>query len=223
MPETTRIVLADDHAVLRAGLRLLLGREPDLAVVGEAGTGDEAVRVCELVRPDVLVLDVTMPGNAKLAVLRAVRERLPATRVLLLTMHADHTLLREALRLGAAGWLLKKSAEADLLAAIRAVARGEAYIDPAMTVPLIETYVSPTRERGAGARGAAPDDLTPREFEVLTLAARGYANKEIAAALSISVKTVETHRTHINEKLGLRSRVDLIRYARRHGLLDETV
>lgn len=187
MGEITRIVLADDHAVVRAGLELLLGREPDLAVVGEAGTGDEAVRLCETLRPDLLLLDVSMPGDEQFAALRAVRARVPQTRVLLLTMHEDETLLREALRLGA----------------------------------LVERYVHPEHCTCSGPRSQAPDGLTAREREVLTLAAGGYANKEVAAKFSISVKTVEPHRTDVNEKLGLRSRVDLIPYARRHGLLDE--
>lgn len=214
-----RVVLADDHAVVRAGLRALLTAESDLSIVGEAGTGEEALRLCAASRPDVLLLDITMPGNEHLAVVRAVVERVPETRVLLLTMHQDPTLLREALRLGAAGYVLKRSAESSLLAAIRTVAAGDLYIDPTMAASVVQRQGGP----GLGARApqALPHGLTSRELEVLKLAAQGYGNKEIAARLFISVKTVETHRLNINEKLGIRSRVELIRFARQAGLLDE--
>lgn len=214
-----RLVLADDHAVVRAGLRALLAAESDLSIVGEAGTGDEALRLCAALRPDVLLLDITMPGNEHLAVVRAVAEGVPETRVLLLTMHQDPTLLREALRLGAAGYVLKRSAESGLLAAIRTVAAGDLYIDPTMAASVVQ------RKGGAGPGARVPQELphglTGRELEVLKLAAQGYGNKEIAARLFISVKTVETHRLNINEKLGIRSRVELIRFARQAGLLDE--
>lgn len=214
-----RLVLADDHAVVRAGLRALLTAESDLSIVGEAGTGEEALRLCAASRPDVLLLDITMPGNEHLAVVRAVVERVPETRVLLLTMHQDPTLLREALRLGAAGYVLKRSAESSLLAAIRSVAAGDLYIDPTMAASVVQRQGGP----GLGARApqALPHGLMSREVEVLKLAAQGYGNKEIAARLFISVKTVETHRLNINEKLGIRSRVELIRFARQAGLLDE--
>lgn len=213
-----RVLLADDHAILRAGLRALLATQADLDTVGEAGDGQEAIRLAEALRPDVLLLDVTMPGNEQLAVLQKVRALAPDVRVLLLTMHQDETLLREALKLGAKGYVLKKAAESDLLTAIRAVAQGDAFIDPTMMSAIIRSYVSgqPPQEKGEGY----PNGLTGREIEVLTLTAQGYANKEIAARLSISVKTVETHRSHLNEKLGIRSRVELIRYAREKGLLD---
>ncbi len=190
----------------------MLATQPDLDPVGEAGEGGEAVRLAESLRPDVLLLDVTMPGNEHFAVLRAVRERAPDLRVLLLTMHEDEALLREALRIGASGYVLKKAAEAELLTAIRAVARGEAYVDPAMTRAMIEGYLG---ARGnAGTQGTQTDGLTAREIEVLKLTAEGYTNKEIAEKLVISVKTVETHKAHIAEKLGMKSRVEWLRYAR---------
>ncbi len=212
-----RLVLADDHAVVRAGLRALLDAEADLTIVGEAGTGQETLAICAAARPDVVLLDVTMPGNEHLDVVRSLAACAPETRVLLLTMHQDVRLLREAMKLGAAGYVLKKSAESQLLAAIRAVAAGGRYVDPAMGAALLEPpHATAPQAPRAGLRG-----LTSREVEVLKLAAQGYANKEIAAKLFISVKTVETHRSHINEKLGIRSRVELIRVARQAGLLDE--
>lgn len=213
----TRVLLADDHAVLRAGLKALLATQPDLDPVGEAGEGGEAVRLAETLQPDVLLLDVTMPGNEHFAALRAVRVRAPEVRVLLLTMHEDEALLREALRQGASGYVLKKAAEAELLTAIRAVARGEAFVDPAMTRAMIEGYLG--TEGTKGIRGTQTDGLTAREFEVLKLAAEGYTNKQIAAQLVISVKTVETHKAHIAEKLGMKSRVEWLRYAREKGWL----
>jgi two-component system response regulator NreC len=212
-----RILLADDHAVLRSGLTALLATQPDLDPIGDTGNGGEAVQLAESLRPDVVLLDVTMPGNEHFAALRAMRARAPEVRVLLLTMHEDETMLREALRLGAAGYVLKKAAEAELLNAIRAVARGEAYVDPALTRVMIEGYLE--HEANPAAAPIQSDGLTAREIEVLTLTAEGYTNKEIAAKLSISVKTVETHKAHIAEKLGMKSRVDWLRYAREHGLL----
>jgi two-component system response regulator NreC len=212
-----RILLADDHAVLRAGLKALLATQPDLDPVGETGVGGEVVRLAESLRPEVLLLDVTMPGNERLAVLRAVREHAPSVCVLLLTMHEDAALLREALRLGASGYVLKKAAEAELLTAIRAVARGEAYVDPAMTRVMIEGYLG--IDGSQRAEVAQADGLTAREVEVLKLTAEGYTNKEIAEKLVISVKTVETHKAHIAEKLGVKSRVEWLRYAREKGLL----
>lgn len=211
-----RVLLADDHAVLRAGLKALLAMQPDITTVGEASDADEAARLARQLQPDIVLLDVTMPGNERLAALRALSGYPAAPRVILLTMHQDEAILREALRLGASGYVLKEAAEADLLTAIRAVARGGAFIDPAMTATMIQGYLHP-----AASPPRMPDasGLSARELEVLKLVAQGYANREIAEQLFISVKTVETHKAHIGEKLGLRSRVDLMRYARAHGLL----
>ncbi len=215
-----RVLLADDHAVLRAGLKALLNLQVGIVTVGEASDGDEAVALAARVRPDVVLLDVTMPGNDRLAALRSLCALTPAPRVILLTMHQDESLLREGLRLGAAGYVLKRSAEADLLTAIRAVARGEAFVDSAMTATMISEFLHPPTS--TRARGPSPTGLSGREVEVLTLVAQGYANREIAAQLFISVKTVETHKSNIAEKLGLRSRVEMVRYARTHGLLPGT-
>ncbi|HBY92794.1 MAG TPA: DNA-binding response regulator [Chloroflexi bacterium] len=215
-----RVLLADDHTVLRAGLKALLATQPDLEPVGETGEGSEAVRLAATLQPDVLLLDVTMPGNERFAALHAVRERAPGVRVLLLTMHEDEAILREALRAGAAGYVLKKAAEAELLSAIRAVARGEAFVDPAMTRAMIEGYLGATGTgRRPESRETEKNRLTAREIEVLKLIVEGYTNKETAEKLVISVKTVETHKTHIAEKLGVKSRVEWLRYAREKGLL----
>ena len=214
-----RVLLADDHAVLRAGLKALLALQPDITAVAEAADGDEAVRLARQVHPDVVLLDVTMPGNERLAALRALTGAAKAPKVILLTMHQDEAVLREALRLGAAGYVLKKAAEADLLRAIRAAARGEMFIDPAMTATMIRGYLRPSPAAAPAVR--EPGGLSPRETEVLGLVAQGYANREIAERLFVSVKTVETHKAHIGEKLGLHSRVELVRWARAHGLLGD--
>ena len=212
-----RILLADDHAILRAGLKALLATQPDMTSVGEAGDGREAVRLAEVAKPDVILLDVSMPGNEQFAALRALHAALPDARVLVLTMHRDVALFREALRLGAAGFVLKQAAESELLTAIRTVARHEAYVDSTLTRSVIDGYLG---VKPAPRTTTQWDGLTAREVEVLTLSAEGYANKEIAARLFISVKTVETHKTHVADKLSTRSRVDWLRYARDKGLLN---
>lgn len=210
-----RVLIADDHAILRSGLKALLSTQPDIAAVGDASDGDEAVRLAEDLQPDVMLLDVTMPGNYRLAALRRVRECAPHVRVIVLTMHQDEGLMRESLRLGAAGYLLKRASESDLLDAIRAVARGQVFVDSAMTPA--EAY--PHQGVTAASGDSQIAGLTLRELEILKLVAQGYANREIAAQLFISVKTVETHKLHVGEKLGVHNRVEMMRYARRHGLL----
>jgi len=221
-----RVFLADDHAVLRAGLKALLSAQADMDVVGEAGDGLEALQEVERIRPDVVLADVGMPGLSGLELTRRLKESLPEARVLILTVHEDQSFLHRALRAGAAGYLVKRAAEEDLLAGIRAVARGEAFLLPSMTKGLIEDYVrrssrgrakdrDPTRAQGPY------DGLTPREVQVLRLIAQGYSNAQIAEALVISIKTVESHRARIVEKLGLRNRVELVRYAMAKGLLGE--
>src|SRR3990170_6217531 len=206
-----RVFLADDHTVLRAGLRALLSAQADMDVVGEAGDGLEALQEAERLRPDVLLADVGMPGLSGLELTRRLKESLPEARVLILTVHEDQSFLHRALRAGAAGYLVKRAAEEDLLAGIRAVARGEAFLLSSMTKGLIEDYLR-RAARGHprdGAESPVPkpyDGLTPREVQVLRLIARGYSNVQIAEDLVISVKTVESHRARIVEKLGLRSR-----------------
>ncbi len=210
-----RILIADDHGVLRAGLRALLNAEPDLEVVGEAADGQGALRLTEELRPDILLLDISMPGPSGIEVTRWVRQARPDTRVLLLTVHEDESMLREAIRAGAAGYIVKRAVESELINAIHAVWRGDLYIHPAMTRALLRDWSS-----SAPPRRAPLEPLTPREREVLCLIAQGYTNRQIAEKLSISVRTVESHRANIIGKLGLRSRVELVRYAREHGLLE---
>src|SRR5262245_23521432 len=213
----TRIVICDDLAVLRSGLRALLADEPGLEVVGEAADGVEGVeRVVEL-RPEVALLDITMPGLNGIEAARAIRRQAPAVKVLMLTMHDDPEYLFQALDAGAAGYVLKRAADVDLIDAIRQVVHDEAFLAPAAARALIADYLA-RRDRGDGPIPAEP--LTGREEEVLRLLADGYTNQEIADRLIISVKTVETHRAHILGKLGLRKRAELVRYARTHGLLE---
>ncbi len=214
-----RLLIADDHGVLRAGLRALLSAEPNLEVVGEAETGEEALHQAEALRPDVVLLDISMPGPGGIEVTRQIKARLPDVRVLILTVHEDETLLREALRAGAAGYIVKRAVEEELIAAILAVWRGDLYVHPTMTRALLKEVA----ERKPAS--SSPDDdplaqLTPREKEVLRLIALGYTNRQIADKLCISVRTVETHRANLTDKLGTRSRAQLVRIAREHGLLD---
>jgi len=211
------VLLADDHGVLRAGLRMLLENQPEMTVIGEAGDGITALRLTQELSPDVLLLDISMPGMDGLQALLAIRVAAPDCRVLLLTMHEEEAILRQALQAGAAGYVLKKSAETELLSAIRAVARGEAFVDPGMTKVMIECYLGLPPD-SAAARFEA-ESLTPREVEVLQLVAAGYTNREVAEKLVISVKTVETHKAHITGRLGVKSRVEWLRYARANGLL----
>lgn len=211
------VLLADDHAVLRAGLKMLLENQPDLTVIGEAEDGATALRLTQELSPDILLLDVSMPGMDGLQALRAIRAAVPACRVLLLTMHEEKAILRQALQAGASGYVLKKSAESELLTAIRAAARGEAFVDPGMTKVMIEGYLG--LPPGPAAAGLKAKSLTAREVEVLQLVAAGYTNREVAEKLVISVKTVETHKAHITDKLGAKSRVEWLRYVREQGWL----
>jgi two-component system response regulator NreC len=213
---TTRIVLCDDHAVLRGGLRALLAGEPGLEVVGEAGDGAEGVERVVALRPDVALLDITMPGMDGIAAARAIHRLAPEVKVLMLTMHDDPEYLFQALEAGAAGYVLKRAADVDLVEAIRQVVLGEAFLAPAAARVLIADYLT---RRDRGDLPLAVEALTPREEEVLRFLAEGYTNQEVAERLIVSVKTVETHRAHILGKLGLRKRAELVRYARTHGLL----
>ncbi|RME81648.1 MAG: DNA-binding response regulator [Caldilineae bacterium] len=210
-----RLLLADDHAVLRAGLKALLDGQPDMQVVGEAEDAAGCLRAAAQTHPDIVLLDVSMPGLGAAHTTRQLLQAHPNLRVLILTMHEDAAILREVLDAGAAGYVVKRAAESELLNAIRAVQRGDVYVHPAMTRALLE---SPTP---ATPRPEPPEGLTPRETEVLRLIALGYTNRQMAVELGISIKTVETHRANITAKLGTRRRVDLVRYAREQGLLDQ--
>jgi two-component system response regulator NreC len=218
MTEPIRILIADDHAVVRSGLRVLLDARPGLEVVGDAGTGEETIGKAVSLQPDVLLLDIAMPGMNGLEVARRVREKAPGVRILVLTMYDDEAYLRQFLEVGVNGYVLKRAADTELVDAIRAVHRGESFIYPSLMGRLIDSYLkhpAPARAPGSG------DELSSRETEVLRLVALGNTSQQIADQLMISVNTVETHRAHIMEKLGLRGRAQLVRYAMAHGLLEE--
>jgi len=217
----TRILLADDHAILRAGLRLLLNAQPDLEVVGEADNGVKVLSLAETLRPDLILLDLTMPGLGGLDVMRALKQVVPESRVLILTMHDDESYLRQALALGAAGYVLKKAVDSELLNAIRAVERGETYVHSAVMDKLLGAEDA---QPGRAARDPAADPweaLSKREADVLRMVALGHTNAEIAERLAISVKTVETYRARGMEKLGFSTRAQLVRDALERGMLDE--
>lgn len=218
MSETIRVLLADDHAVLRSGLRLLIEKQPWVEVVGEAGDGNEALAGVAAFAPDLVLLDINMPGLDGLAVLARIREESPETRVLMLTMHDDVSYLQEALRAGASGYVLKRAVDSELLMAMQAVMRGETYVHSAMTQKLLQKMTADT----APAKDE-PDPwatLSERERDVLRLVALGYTNQEVADELFLSVKTVETYRARGMEKLGLQTRAQLVKSALKRGLLD---
>ena len=211
-----RVLIADDHAVLRAGLRMLLGAQPDMEVVGEAADGDEAVRKVLETRPDIALIDITMPVTGGVKAIERIRQQCPETRVLVLTMHEVPAYLRSALAAGASGYVVKSAAGSELLSAIRGVHRGRTVLDPALAAVVVQGALG---KRTVGSQAGGPGNLlSPREREVLDLVAQGYTNQKIADRLGLSVKTVETYRSRLVEKLGLRSRADLVRYALDSGL-----
>lgn len=204
-----RIVLADDHPVIRSGLRLLLDEEPDLQVIAEASTADEALCRTRGQRPEVLLLDLSMPGRSSLEVIPEIRRAVPGTAIVVLTMHEDPALVRDAMRGGAAGYVLKEAADTELLHALRAAAAGEVYVNPRLAARVAREPTAPP-----------PDGLTQREVEVLRLIALGHTNPEIASQLDLSVRTIESHRAHILQKIRRTSRSELVHYAFEHGLVD---
>ena len=218
MTQKLRILLADDHETVREGLRMILNAQPDMQVVATAGDGREAITQAERVTPDVVIMDISMPGLNGLAATMQLTERVPDAKVLTLTRHADSSYLQQLLRAGAAGYVLKQSRPAELLHAIRAVATGGKYLDAAMTPPVIGTNAN-----APAAPGPEPTTpLSPRETEVLRLIAWGNTNREIAARLNLSVKTVEAHKANGMRKLGMRGRIDIVRYALLQGWLNES-
>lgn len=213
-----RILLADDHETVREGLKAILAAQPDLEVVAEAADGETAVERTRALHPDIVVMDVSMPVLNGLKATEAIRQSCPETRVLVLTRHADEAYLQQLLRAGASGYVLKQSRASELLAAVRALASGTKYLDPAVTQKMIDSF---SRQGGPpGSQGPEPT-LSAREEEVLRLVAWGYSNKEIAARLELSVKTVETHRANAAQKLGLRNRLDVVRLALLRGWLQD--
>ena len=211
-----RIVLADDHAVMRTGLRLVLERQADFAVVGEASDGRDAVALVQRETPDVLVMDIGMPNLNGIEGARQVAAAAPRVAVVILSMHSDESYVLRALKAGARGYLLKESAESDLIAAIRAVHAGKAFFSPAVSRMLVEDYVRQLQDREIED---SYELLTTREREILQLVAEGKSNKEVAAVLNLSLYTIETHRGNLMEKLGLHTVPELILYAVRKGVI----
>lgn len=215
-----RLLLADDHAVLRAGLRMLLSAEADMQVVGEADTGQQAIEQAAALQPDIILLDVTMPDLDGLAALPQLKEVAPQARVLILTMHQDEAYLRQALQAGAAGYVLKKAADTELLSAIRAVAQGEIYVHPAMTKALLGELLPPATPP-IESEAQRWHSLSEREQQVMRGIVLGYTGEEIAERYHLSVKTVYTYRSRAMLKLGLENRAQLVDLALRLGILGE--
>jgi two-component system, NarL family, response regulator NreC len=209
-----RVLIVDDHAVVRSGIRLLLAQEEDIEPVGEAGTGKEAIFQARALKPDIILMDVVMPDQTGLEVLPTLVREHPEVKVLLLSMQDDPRYVREAFAAGASGYVLKEAADTEVVAAVREVAAGGRYVDPELGARMIAA-------EAAAARRAEDDPLSDREHEVLRLLAMGHTNQEIAGQLYISVRTAETHRAHIMQKLRLSSRAELVRYAIAQGLLSE--
>jgi two-component system response regulator NreC len=207
-----RILLADDHVLVRQGFKLILSEQADMEIVGEAANGREAVEQAEKLQPDIVIMDVTMPELNGIEATRRITAAAPRSRVLALSMHKDAVYVREILRAGARGYLLKDSADADLIAAVRAVAKGEGYLSPAISDAVLTDYRKHVTD--------PLDLLTTREREVLQMIAEGKTNKEIATTLNLSVYTVEAHRGRVMEKLNLHSTGELVRFALRSGLID---
>ena len=215
-----RVLVVDDHPVVRAGLRMLLSSQLDMEVVGEAVDGATAVQCALDLRPDVVIMDITMGGTNGLVATREIRKRLPETKVLVLTMHDDEEYLRQSLEAGATGYVLKQAADTELAVAIRAVQRGDVFLYPAFTRVLLAD-LTPNRQKDDHSKRDSYELLSQREKEVLRLVALGYTNRQIADQLFLSVTTIETYRAWLMEKLHLKSRSALVRYALRRGLLEE--
>ena len=217
-PRTLRVLLADDHVTVRHGLKLLIDGQPDMKVVAEASDGDTAVKSAATLNPDVIVMDISMPGMNGLMATRAIKKQQPGAAIITLTRHSDDAYLQELLRAGVSGYVLKQSAPTELLQAIRAAASGGQYLDSTLTARVTAGFLA--REGRTVNKPAAT--LSQREAEVLRLIASGYSNKEIASRLSLSVKTVEAHKANAMRKLGLNGRIDIVKYALLQGWLHNT-
>jgi two-component system, NarL family, response regulator NreC len=217
--EKIRVLIADDHAVLRAGLRILINTQPDMVVVAEAGDGIEAVKQATQNRPDVAVMDITMPAISGIQAIEQIRQACPRTQILVLTMHDDTAYLRSALAAGASGYVVKKSADSELISAIHAVHRGQMFVDLASSSGAIQEALLNRSSQEPTRPGDPKSLLSQRERAVLTLVAQGYTNQQVADRLCLSVKTIETYRMRLAEKLELRTRADLTRYALEIGLI----
>jgi two-component system response regulator NreC len=215
MSEKIRVLLADDHTILRAGVRLLLEAEPDIEVVGEAEDGKEALRLIESMRPQVVLMDIAMPVMNGLEATRVVHERWPDIRVLVLTMHRSDEYLFEMLQAGASGYILKGAETSEFINAIRTASRGDVFLQPSMTKRLLQDYLNRVADSGKSGGPA----LTKRERTILELLAQGYGNKAIAEKLFVSLSTIHSHRTNLMRKLSLSTRHELVEYARPHSLI----
>lgn len=211
-----RVLIADDHAIVRAGLRALINSESaTMELVGEAMSGYETIELVEKTQPTVLVLDLSMPDLDGIAVTKKIAPQYLGLRILILTFHEDEALLRAALKAGASGYILKRAAETELISAIHTILRGDLYVDPSMVRILLSDDAPP-----AAKQSKSPEALTPRETQVLKLIVQGYTNRQIGEELRISIRTAESHRANLSEKLDLHSRVELVRYARESGLIE---
>ena len=210
-----RIFIVDDHALIRSGLHSLIENQSNLKLVGEAEDGTSALRQAIELRPDLILMDISLPDMSGIETTRRLREILPDVNVLVLTVHEDESLLRAAIKAGASGYILKRAAESEILTAIQVIMRGDFYVHPSMTRMLVKELApkQATSEKRV-------EELTPREIEILRYLARGYTNRQIAETLNLSQRTVEGHRANLSGKLGLRSRVELVTYAEGNGLLD---
>lgn len=209
------IMIADDHAIVRTGLRSIINAEPGLKLVGEATGGLETIELVRKSHPDILLLDISMPDMDGIAVVKKIKSDFPNLKVLFLTIHEDEALLREAIKFGASGYILKKAAETELISAIQTVMRGDLFIDTS----LLRQFVDEDSDSFDEMR-TTYEPLTPREMDVLKLIARGYTNRQAGKELNISVRTVEGHRANIYKKLGVNSRVELVRFARKNRIID---
>lgn len=213
----TRILLAEDHITVREGIKLLVNNQPDMQVVGEADNGAAALSESQRLKPDLVVMDISMPDVNGLLATKRLRRLCPGIKILTLTRHTDDGYLQQLIKAGVNGYVLKQSAPAELINAIRAVTAGKSYIDPSLTDKVMGGFAA----RSASLRGEGPTDLTARETEILRLIAWGYSNKEIGQRLDISVKTVEAHKANTMRKLGMTSRIDIVRYAILEGWLQQ--
>jgi two-component system response regulator NreC len=213
-----RVLVADDHTILRAGLKMMLNAQPDIEVVGEASDGHQAIAEAQRLAPDVIIMDITMPDCNGIEATKQVKRLMPETRVLVLTMHENEEYLFQMLRAGASGYMLKEAADTELISAIRVVSSGRFYLSPSAQSMMVSDYLQRVH---TGEERDSYSALTEREREILKLVAEGYTNNQIGERLFISPKTVDTHRTHIMDKLNLHSRAELVKYAMRRGLLED--
>ena len=213
-----RVLLADDHTILRAGVRMMLNAQPDIEVVGEASDGRQAITEAQRLLPDVILMDITMPDLNGIEATRQVKRLLPEIKVLVLTMHENEEYLFQVLRAGASGYMLKEAADTELISAIRIITNGSFYLSSSAQSMMVGYYLQRVR---SGEERDSYSELTEREREILKHVAEGYTNNQIAERLFISPKTVDTHRTHIMDKLNLHSRAELVKYAMRRGLLED--